>query len=108
MCIKSEKRFDFLKELVTSVPDLQGDHDDPLSASAAVGLDLTMSTLSAAAANDQTKINTSSMASSASTRPAKLPRQLSTPRPRYGFSNIDNRLTKHDFFFAGEDLEQYH
>lgn len=78
MCIKSEQRFDFLKELVTSVPDLQGDHDDPLSTSSAVGLDLTMSTLTAAA--DQSKINTSSLAAS---RPAKLPRQLSTPRPRY-------------------------
>merc|ERR1739848_92987 len=31
MCIKSEKRFDFLKELVSTVPDLQGDHDEPLA-----------------------------------------------------------------------------
>lgn len=29
LCIQSEKRFDFLKELVSSVPDLQGDTDCP-------------------------------------------------------------------------------
>ena len=29
MCIQSEQRFDFLKELVSSVPDLQGDTDCP-------------------------------------------------------------------------------
>ena len=70
MCIKSESRFDFLKELVSTVPELQGDHDEPQ----AQGLDLTMSNSNA---SDQMK-NTSSVAS----RPLKLPRQLSTPRPR--------------------------
>jgi len=85
MCIKSEKRFDFLKELVSSVPELQGDHDEPPTS--AVGLDFTMSTLSAAAeksatatSQDQIKNHTSN---SASVKPPKLPRQLSTaPRPR--------------------------
>jgi len=73
MCIKSESRFDFLKELVSTVPELQGDHDEPQNQ----GLDLSMSTLSNSNASDQMK-NTSSVAS----RPLKLPRQLSTPRPR--------------------------
>jgi len=72
MCIKSESRFDFLKELVSSVPELQGDHDEPPPQTQ--GLDLTMSTLNNTA--DQMK-NTS-----VTSRPLKLPRQLSTPRPR--------------------------
>ena len=86
MCIKSEKRFDFLKELVSSVPDVQGDHDsEPPAGGAptpgAVGLDLTMSTLTAAeAANQENPKNTSTLLASA--RPNKFPRQLSTPRPR--------------------------
>ena len=97
MCIKSEKRFDFLKELVSTVPDVQGDHDgDPVGApgsapqppGAAVGLDLTMSTLTAAnssaTASTNQEINpknTSTLPASAQ-RPSKFPRQLSTPRPR--------------------------
>lgn len=97
MCIKSEKRFDFLKELVSTVPDVQGDHDgDPAGAPGsaphppgdAVGLDLTMSTLSAAnssaTASTNQEINpqnTSTLPASAQ-RPSKFPRQLSTPRPR--------------------------
>lgn len=83
MCIKSEKRFDFLKELVSSVPDLQGDHDDPPAQppKEAVGLDLTMSTLTAAAASSNQDQNKNT--SVANSRPTKLPRQLSTgPRPR--------------------------
>lgn len=68
MCIKSEKRFDFLKELVSTVPDLQGDHDEPL----ALYQNMTAET-------QETKSDTSN--SSMSQRP-KLPRQLSTPRPR--------------------------
>ena len=67
MCIKSEKRFDFLKELVSTVPDLQGDHDEPL----ALYQNMTGET-------QEGKKDTSN----ASQRP-KLPRQLSTPRPRY-------------------------
>jgi len=66
MCIKSEKRFDFLKELVSTVPDLQGDHDEPL----ALYQNMTGET-------QEGKKDTSN----ASQRP-KLPRQLSTPRPR--------------------------
>jgi len=96
MCIKSEKRFDFLKELVSTVPDVQGDHDgDPAGApgpgasqGGAVGLDLTMSTLTAAnssaTASTNQEINpknTSTLPASAQ-RPSKFPRQLSTPRPR--------------------------
>lgn len=72
MCIKSESRFDFLKELVSSVPELQGDHDEPPPQTQ--GLDLTMSTLNNTA--DQMK-NTS-----VASRPLKFPRQLSTPKPR--------------------------
>ena len=98
MCIKSEKRFDFLKELVSTVPDVQGDHDgDPVGApgsaphppGGAVGLDLTMSTLTAAnssaTASTNQEINpknTSTLPASAAQRPSKFPRQLSTPRPR--------------------------
>ena len=87
MCIKSEKRFDFLKELVSSVPDVQGDDDSEppaggAASTGAVGLDLTMSTLTAAAAaNEENTKNTSTLPASA--RPSKFPRQLSTPRPRY-------------------------
>lgn len=86
MCIKSEKRFDFLKELVSSVPDVQGDDDSEppaggAASTGAVGLDLTMSTLTAAAAaNEENTKNTSTLPASA--RPSKFPRQLSTPRPR--------------------------
>ena len=87
MCIKSEKRFDFLKELVSTVPDVQGDHDGETTpgvnpAAGAVGLDLTMSTLtSASSGNQENTKNTSKILASA--RPTKFPRQLSTPRPRY-------------------------
>lgn len=63
MCINSETRFDFLKDLVSTVPDLQGDTDDqPLT-----GLDLSMPTTSAA-----TKVPP----------PPRLPRQISTGKPR--------------------------
>ena len=99
MCIKSEKRFDFLKELVSTVPDVQGDHDgDPAGGPAPppgpggqIGLDLTMSTLKAAAAsttstNQENPKNTSTVTASA--RPSKFPRQLSTPRPRYVPNNL--------------------
>ena len=73
MCIKSEKRFDFLKELVSTVPDLQGDHDEPLA------LYQSMTTANTEAAATQNNKNDTSNPS----QRLKLPRQLSTPRPRY-------------------------
>lgn len=72
MCIKSEKRFDFLKELVSTVPDLQGDHDEPLA------LYQSMTTANTEAAATQNNKNDTSNPS----QRLKLPRQLSTPRPR--------------------------
>ena len=81
MCIKSEQRFDFLKELVSTVPDLQGDHDEPLA------LYQSMTTANTEAAATQNNKNDTSNPS----QRLKLPRQLSTPRPRYVlhlFSNI--------------------
>ena len=75
MCIKSEKRFDFLKELVSTVPDLQGDHDEPL----ALYQSMTTANAEAAAAATQNNKNDTSNPS----QRLKLPRQLSTPRPRY-------------------------
>merc|ERR1712018_809744 len=84
MCIKSEKRFDFLQELVSSVPDVQGDHDGETTPGAnpagAVGLDFTMSTLTSAASGNQE--NTKNTSKIGPGRPNKYPRQLSTPRPR--------------------------
>jgi len=74
MCIKSEKRFDFLKELVSTVPDLQGDHDEPL----ALYQSMTTANAEAAAAATQNNKNDTSNPS----QRLKLPRQLSTPRPR--------------------------
>ena len=75
MCIKSEKRFDFLKELVSTVPDLQGDHDEPL----ALYQNMTGETQETNSTTSTTKRDTSNTSQQ---RP-KLPRQLSTPRPRY-------------------------
>jgi len=74
MCIKSEQRFDFLKELVSTVPDLQGDHDEPL----ALYQSMTTANAEAAAAATQNNKNDTSNPS----QRLKLPRQLSTPRPR--------------------------
>jgi len=74
MCIKSEKRFDFLKELVSTVPDLQGDHDEPL----ALYQNMTGETQETNTTTSTTKRDTSNTSQQ---RP-KLPRQLSTPRPR--------------------------
>ncbi len=68
-CIHAEPRFDFLKEVASDVPDLQGDTDEKEpSSSSSVGLD--------AAA-------TSGSQEATSGRPAgRMQRQLSTPRPR--------------------------
>jgi hypothetical protein len=79
MCIKSERRFDFLKELVSTVPDLQGDHDEP------TGLDLT--TTSSAMVDSSVPPTATTRViqnhtSITAARPPRLPRQLSTPRPR--------------------------
>ena len=77
MCIKSEKRFDFLKELVSTVPDLQGDHDEPL----ALYQNMT---------GETQETNTTKRDTSNTSQRPKLPRQLSTPKPRYVYiSGID-------------------
>jgi len=61
-----------LKELVSTVPDLQGDHDEPLA------LYQSMTTANTEAAATQNNKNDTSNPS----QRLKLPRQLSTPRPR--------------------------
>ena len=65
-CIHSEPRFDFLKELASEVPDLQGDTDEKESAGAASSSGETVAPV----------------ASTAAPRPTRIQRQLSTPRTR--------------------------
>lgn len=73
LCINSEARFDFLKELVSTVPDLHGDCDDqPRTPSTPIPSPFHTSHPSR---QNQNPIL-------ASRPPTLLPRQLSTPKPR--------------------------
>ena len=77
MCVGSESRFDFLKDLVSAVPDLQGDCDDqpptPVSTTAAPSFNTHSS-------SQLTKATATTAQSSKKSLP--LDRQLSTPKVR--------------------------
>ena len=78
-CITSEARFDFLKDLVSGVPDLQGDCDElPQTAGGSTTPVVGAQPFSSAFAERLVTATTANKRG----HPLTLPRQLSTPKPR--------------------------